>query len=184
MTIKSSQNHPSRPRRTLGISLALLMTTIFYTVIPLIQVGFTAYIRYRTYRSGVLVGASFDSIGGALGIISVTNGDLLARAVPALIYLIVAILGLRGKPSIVRHLVVGGAIVLPLWYGLLIYLQLLEDRQLGVMSSNTLAVLLQNSYLVMSVLATLYTVWYMNRAPARAFYRGYFIEPEQTTEQA
>ena len=182
MTANPNQNSTARPKRTAGISLALLVTIIFYTVIPLVQVGFTTYIRFVSNRNNALVGANFDTIGGGLGITAVTDGDLLARAVPALIYLLIAILGWRGKPSLVRYLVIGSAVTLPLWYGLLIYLQLLEDQRLGVLSSNAFAVLLQNTYLVTSVLAALYTMWYMNRAPARAFYRGYYLESEIPTE--
>jgi hypothetical protein len=43
------------------------------------------------------------------------------------------------------------------------------------MASDALERVLRDSYFVLGGGVMLYTLWYMNRGPARAFYRGYYL---------
>jgi hypothetical protein len=152
------------------------LSVIFYTILPLLQVGFTWYLRQRTRNNAMFsVGGSIDTIGGALGFASVTNAELLARAVPALVYLIIAIFAWRGKPGVVRYVMVVSVFVIFFWYSGLTYLQALEDRQVQAYSSSAFESVLRNSYYISAGLVALYILWYMNRGPARAFYRGHYL---------
>lgn len=171
-----------RPGRTLGISLAIVLSVIFYTILPLIQVGFTWYLRQRTRQNDLFgVGTSIDTIGGALGFASVTNTDLLLRSVPALLYLIIAVFAWHGKPALIRYLMIGAIFILLLWYGSLTYWQAVEDRQVRAYSSTAFEAVLRNSYYFFSGLVAVYCLWYMNRGPARAFYRGYYLQDPDST---
>ncbi len=177
-----AQTH-SRPTRTLGISLAILLTILFFTIIPLVQVTFTLYIRERTRATGILVGGSVDPIGGALGIAAITNTDLLLRAIPAILFLGIAGLAWRGTPTQIRFVFIGSVVGLLLWNILLTYLRLRADAEVMGMASDGFLDGLRNTYFVFSGLVVLYTLWYMNRAPARAFYRGYFLDSNKAEQQ-
>lgn len=168
-----------RPGRTLGISLAIILTLLFYTIIPLVQVGFTIYIRQQTSDMGVFVGSSLDPMGGSLGIASVTNLDLILRMVPAMLYLGIAGLAWRGKPQRIRFVMVAAVMILFLWYVGLTLLQVRQDQQLLGMSSDGYLQSLRTSYFTLAGLVAVYTLWYMNRAPARAYYRGYYLEEQE-----
>ncbi len=122
--------------------------------------------------SGMQIGGSGDTIGGALGIVSITNVQFLLRGVPALLYVGVAVMAWRGRPAWARY-VISVSVVLLWLYGAV--LRLLQERTFsaaGGLSSDGVLRWLQSIDFVVSALVVVYVVWYMNRAPARAFYRG------------
>jgi hypothetical protein len=45
-------------------------------------------------------------------------------------------------------------------------------------SLDKLAILLRPTLFIFYVVLPLYVVWYLNRAPSRAFYRGYYLPEE------
>jgi hypothetical protein len=45
----------------------------------------------------------------------------------------------------------------------------------GIDSGAAIAQTLLSGRLIFSLLLALYVVWYMNRGPARAYYRGYYL---------
>jgi hypothetical protein len=52
----------------------------------------------------------------------------------------------------------------------------LED---GFTSADAIFDALRSGEVLLMLLVALYVVWYMNRAPARAFYRGYYLKREE-----
>lgn len=158
--------------RPFGVSLAIVLSLILFSFIPLLQVFFTVYIRTQMGDSGMQIGGSGDAIGGALGIVSITDVQLLLRGIPALLYVGVAVMAWRGWPPVARYVM--SVSVVGLWlYGTV--LGLLRERTFsaaGGVSSDGVLRWLQSIDFVISALVVVYVVWYMNRAPARAFYRG------------
>jgi hypothetical protein len=49
--------------------------------------------------------------------------------------------------------------------------------QAGLTSGDAFFSALDTGRIVIGVLVFLYVYWYMNRAPARAYYRGYYLPP-------
>ena len=101
--------------RPFGVSLAIVVSLILFSFIPLLQVFFTLYIRTQMGDSGMQIGGSGDAIGGALGIASITNVQLLLRGVPALLYVGVAVMAWRGRPPVARYVMSGAVVVLWLY---------------------------------------------------------------------
>jgi len=160
-----------QPVRTLGISLAIFLSLVLFTLIPLVQVFFTLYIRSQISESGVLVGGTADAIGGSLGIAAVSNAQLLLRGVPALLYVGVAAMAWRGTPPTARYALSGSVVLLWLYYRTLNFWSSREFSAEGGVSSDVLLQWLRSVDFVISLLVVVYVVWYMNRAPARAFYQ-------------
>lgn len=168
-----------KPGRTLGIILSLASGCLFFTAIPLLQVGFTLYIRGTSAADGITVGGNIDPIGGPFGSAGINDVDLAIRIIPAVLYLLVVILAWRGGLPPTRHLLVGSTIVMFGWQCLLAYLRVRSFRQAGIFASTLYEDRVQTTYLVMAGITVLYTTWYLNRAPARAFFRGYFADPAE-----
>jgi hypothetical protein len=177
MTQKTKQ-----PSRTIGISLAVMLGIMFYTVIPIIQIGFTLYIRSSTNGFEASVGGNIDPIGGPYGFTAISDFELLIRIIPAILYLLFAIMAWRGKPHSMRYIIVMTAILIFGWHCLLTYLRVRSYQEAGIFASTLYEDRLQNTYLMMMGLTTLYIAWYLNRAPARAFFRGYYLQDNKKSE--
>ncbi|MEO1441013.1 MAG: hypothetical protein AAFV33_11455, partial [Chloroflexota bacterium] len=120
-------------------------------------------------------------IGGPFGFTGINDFDLAIRVIPAVFYLMLAILAWRGNAPIVRPLFIGATVVMFGWQCLLAYLRVRSYRQAGIFASTLYEDQLQTVYLVMAGLTALYILWYLNRAPARVFFRGYYLD---ATEKA
>jgi hypothetical protein len=171
-----------RPGRPFGLTLAILATTLMYSIMPLMQLGFT-----------LLVMNHFQSLdmtmpwnGGDEVLFAGADTDLVNLREVIIIgglgiaFLAVAILAWRGRPSWSRHLLFFGALGLNVVYLLSIASRFFQTADLsqGLSSSDDFFRSAQVGYLIATSLVTLYLVWYMNRAPARAFYRGYYLPHE------
>lgn len=147
--------------RPLGISVALLATTLFYGLYPLVF-AYPALWSAVTGR-GELFG--FEFMGGNWGLVG------LGLAVPILVATVFA---WRGRPSGVRLLYIG-----LVWAAAAAQLA----RQIPALNppspnapfSGSNIELPASFYVCLTIfnfLIPLYVTWYLNRAPARAFYGG------------
>lgn len=170
----------SKPPRTLGISLAIILSLIAYTVIPMIRVIFTWVVRQRVRAAGFNMGGADVLGGGMLGFAGVTDTELLLRMVPALLFIAIAILAWRGKPAVIRLVMVAAVIMLTLWNMALDIWKIWQSRQIdaadGFYAESSLLAAYQPALFGFFMVVMLYTVWYLNRGPARAFFRGYYLE--------
>lgn len=158
------------PPRPLGLSLAIALSVILYTVMPIVSVIF--YVSLQLHFNGIdflenggAIGTSFTGPGAAL---------LLLHLVYAVIFMVVAIFAWRGKPARIRWIFVGAVIVITV-ISILIDLGSMHSATSaaqGIDSAQDLSSTVLTSRIVGSTLVALYVVWYVNRAPARAFYRG------------
>lgn len=120
---------------------------------------------------------NFPTIIGA-DVLEISQPTLLVQAVLALAFLVVAVMTWRGKPASVRLIFVG--LVFLLTAGNLIQLLTfittpLPSPQTGIDSAGDLSRTLAVSQLCVTLLIPGYIIWYMNRGPARAFFRGHYL---------
>lgn len=153
---------------------------MLFTVLPLLQMALLLAIRSKFASVDLAVPGQPDStspfaVGGSL-----SGGDstsLIAQAVLGLVFLVITIFAWRGRPSWIRFAMLGAVIVLTLVTMVLSAAPLLTraDFSQGIDSGAGLVRTLLSGRLLMSILVAFYVVWYMNRGPARAFYRGYYL---------
>lgn len=183
--MSSSVNQPTqplKPPRTLGVSLAIVLSVFLFTILPLTQLVVLRVLQYRA-SSVQLGGAGSEPIAVGVNFGGETNTFLGIQAVLGVIYLIVAVFAWRGRPQSIRLLVVIAVLVLTLFnvWDSLRALFTPPDLTTGLDSGGGLRSALQCARLIGVLLVPLYTLWYLNRGPARAFFRGYYLpDPADT----
>lgn len=170
-----------KPGRPLGLSLAIMLSLMLFSCLPLTQATFIISLRQQFAGIELLPG------GGAAGgsIEGVSDARLVLSMSLGVIFLVIALMAWRGRPQSIRRIFVGSVLVMTLiTIGLTVAaLNSTPTLTQGIDSSDTLADSLLVFQLVISVLVTLYVVWYVNRGPARAFFRGYYLpEPEEADD--
>ena len=161
------------PGRPFGLILAIILSVLLFTVMPLMQVAFILMLRHRFSEIDFLEtgGASGGSIEG------VDDIQLVLALVMSVVFLIIAVLAWRGKPKVIRFIFVGAVSLFTLVTVATTIATLQQEAtfQQGIDSSASFFDSLHVVRLLMTVLIALYVIWYVNRAPARAFYRGYYL---------
>jgi len=175
-------NEPAlKPHRPFGLTLAILVGVIFYSVIPLFitiqfllveshmnNVGKELNLGEETVQE---IASGGDLTGG------VTRFDMIVQAIMAFAFIGIAFFAWRGKPRVMRHIFTWSVILISVASVVVV----IFPTPIGGMSGGSLdglAKVLQPSVFAFYVLLPLYVVWYLNRAPARAFYRGYYLPKE------
>jgi hypothetical protein len=148
-----------RVRRPLGLSLAILLTAIPYGLSPLLEVYFLKRLDATAKEAYILGGVDISTwtwLQGAIG------GFVL----------IVCLLAWWGRPSQIRYLLVGVLLVLTLinLYRIVEAWSSVVDPINGGLVQTGMRDQLACQLPAM-ILAPPYVIWYINRAPARAFYR-------------
>jgi hypothetical protein len=161
-----------KPGRPLGLSLAIIISVVLFSLLPIAQAIFVLSLRQQFQSIEFLPGGG--AIGGDL-IVSDTN--IIVPVINGLIFLVIAALAWRGKPSAIRFVFMAGVVYLTLVTILLTVASFMEPPSLeqGLDSGAQFMDSLLVGRVVMSVLVALYVIWYVNRGPARAFYRGYYL---------
>jgi hypothetical protein len=105
--------------------------------------------------------------------------------VNGLLFLVIALLAWRGRPPMIRFAFIAGVIYLTVVTILLTAVSQMNQPSVeqGLDSGAQFVDSLLTGRLVMSLLVALYVIWYVNRGPARAFYRGYYLPDVQTNPQ-
>jgi len=157
----SSKSVQSKPRRyrPLGVSIAILATAALYCVLPLFPALIILLVALQRPVDIGEMAAQF--MGGPLGWLSAALGILV---------LIVCVFAWIGRPARSRWTLIG-----LVW--LVTAVRLAQTAQAlsvsgGTMGGSSDAVIrsVVLCQLPMLLLVPLYITWYMNRAPARAFY--------------
>jgi ABC-type Fe3+-siderophore transport system permease subunit len=159
------------------LSLAILLCLMLFVVFPLLRLGFDAALQTRlSGLSGPLALTPDTTMtplaaGGAVDLI--TPVRLLIEGGSALTMLGLCVLAWRGRPSWGRHLLTVAVVAMAVLAGTSIVQAIGQTPTVnaGVSSGDGLIGSLRWTQLILTVLVPLYVVWYINRAPARAFYR-------------
>jgi hypothetical protein len=165
-----------RPGRPLGVSLAIIASLLVFTISPLLQVGLLFVVRQH------FVDQSLPSIEGEPvvsggDIIGIPASTLIIQAALAVIFLAAAVFAWRGRPSRMRFVLIVLVIIYTgIKFATIISASMAQQNlQVGVSSLDSIMQSVSAGEFVTEFLVMLYVVWYMNRGPARAFYRGYYL---------
>lgn len=176
----STEHKPGRP---LGVSLAIIGSVLVFSLVPLLQVGMILLVEQ--HFSGMEPRVPIE--GQEQPIEPVTGGDfrggisderLLLQSALGIGFLIIGIIAWRGKPSWMRFVFMGAVLVLAaVTLALTVIPQFLQDNPVMISggSLDVLSVPVLCGQIFSVLLVPLYVVWYLNRGPARAFYRGYYL---------
>ena len=143
----------------MGLTIAILATAVLYGFMPLVEVYFLRRIDATADDAYLLGGIEIDTWTWLEGMV----GGII---------LVVCLLAWWGRPAQIRFVLVG---VLLLLTGISLY-RIVEawtssvDPIFGGQAQSVMRNVLR-CQLPMMIIVPLYVVWYINRAPARAFYR-------------
>jgi hypothetical protein len=166
-----------RPGRPLGLSLAIIISVMLFSILPIGQIIFFLVLRQRFQNMEFLEG------GGAIGgDMHFSDAALLWQFISGVVFLAIAIFAWRGKPSSMRYVLIAAVLILTTVTiaATLISLNSVPDVQSGIDSGGSVQDSLLRARLVVTALVSLYVMWYVNRGPARAFYRGYYLPSPQS----
>jgi hypothetical protein len=172
------ESYPRRPSRPLGVALAILTSVFLFTLLPMMQVGLVVVVQqhFATLNFPDSGPQPIEVGGDFLGVSPV---NMLIQGVLALAFLVIAVLAWRGRPARIRYIFVGAVIGLTLIKIGVMLVQVLSspDFVQGYSSLDSLTSAFGRIQAGFELLVMTYVVWYLNRGPARAFYRGYFLPP-------
>jgi hypothetical protein len=149
----------ARVRRPLGLSLAILLTAVLYGLMPLFEIYFLKRLDATANEAYILGGVDISTwtwVQGGIGVF----------------VLIVCGLAWWGRPSQIRFLLVGVLLLMTVinLYRIGEAWTSRVDPIYGGLAQSAMRNLLRCQFPAM-LLAPPYVIWYINRAPARAFYR-------------
>ncbi len=170
-----------RPGRPLGVSLAIFASVTLFTVFPLLLVAMV--LRVQQHISNASFGvAGFQPIAVGGDFMGVNPVNLGIQAIVSLAFLVIAVFAWIGRPAFIRYVMLGAVIVVTIFSLLVTISQTFgqPDVSQGASSLDALMGSVSCGRFALNTLVSLYVVWYLNRGPARAFYRGYYLqEPDQ-----
>jgi hypothetical protein len=177
----------NKPGRTLGLSLAILASVMLFSLLPLIQVATVLMLRSRFESASLSIQGEGDDIaplavGGSYT--GVDDATLLVQVILGGAFLVVAFFAWRGKPQWIRFAMLASVVVLTLVTIVLSVVPLISQSDInqGIDSGAAIRDVLLSGRLLLSVFVAFYVVWYVNRGPARAYYRGYYLpNPSETS---
>lgn len=164
-----------RPPRTFGLSIALIASVILFTVMPLAQVIWLGLLRWRLHDLDFGSGPQPFAIGGDYS--DIGGGQLIIRVAFGLLFFMVAAFAWAGRPRGIRWVMLAAVLIMTAFTIIVTLVPLFQAQALaqGIDSGDTFRHVILGAQLFLSVLIPLYVVWYINRGPARAFYRGYYL---------
>ncbi len=175
-----------RPGRPLGVSLAIIASLFVFSILPLMQVGLLFVVRQHFVDQSPPEVAGEPVIISGGDILGIPAETLIFQAVLAFVFLIAAIFAWRGRPSRMRFGLMALVVIYTVikFVSIVIQTMAVQNLQLGVSSLDSMLHSVSKGEFFTELLVMLYVIWYMNRGPARAFYRGYYLnEPAEVAAQ-
>lgn len=173
-----------KPGRPLGVTLAIIVSVIMYSLLPLASVILVVTAERVVSESVAELGASAsggDLFGGY------TKAQLVIQTILSIVFFIIAFLAWRGNRGYMRFVLIISVILLAaVNIGLILIAKVTENNE-GIVGqtggSQDILESLQIGQVLLLILVPIYVIWYLNRGPARAFYRGYYLErPQEIAE--
>jgi hypothetical protein len=162
----------SKPPRPFGLSLAILVCGLLFTVVPLVVTMILFYINGYFERTS----------DGAMSGMLITNfsiAPLVILMFGAILFAFVAIFTWIGRPKVMRYVFPFSVAITPLLlfiFSILPTLTSAPSLQQGIDSSLELSRQLLTGYSGALFIAAIYSIWFCNRWSARAFFRGYYTK--------
>lgn len=174
-----------KPGRPFGVTLAIIVSLLVFTVIPLAQIGLIVSIErfVQSQNDTPLLSEQEGNVTGFQSggeFVSDTNDDQLTlQVVLSVGFLFIAAFAWRGQPAFMRYVFMATVLIqtaVNVW--LIVAPRWQQSAQTTGGSLDGFLASLQCGQLALIVLVPVYVVWYLNRGPARAFYRGYYLNEE------
>jgi len=165
-----------RPPRPFGVTLAILASLILFSLFPLAEVAMIISVRLH-FANFKFSDDTNQPIAMGADFLGLSDSKILLQAVIAIVFLIIAFFAWRGRPSFMRYVLMLSCAGLTLLNILNIIIGKLSQPDIAAGASSLDVILnsLSLGQFAIGVLVTLYVVWYLNRGPARAFYRGFYL---------
>jgi cytochrome bd-type quinol oxidase subunit 2 len=162
-----------KPRRTLGLSLAILTSVFLFSLLPLMQAARLLTLRARLTQ----IEGTPQPVASGIDYLVGSETEVWIRAALGIVFLGIALLAWRGKPAGIQKTMTIAIVVLTLITIGFTIVPLIARPTLeaGLNSGQPVTAAWLASQLCAAILIPLYALWYLHRAPARAFYRGYYL---------
>jgi glucan phosphoethanolaminetransferase (alkaline phosphatase superfamily) len=179
---KATSHKPGRP---FGFSVALAMCVMIFTVFPLAQQSIHYFVANHFNNLNQRLADQPADLGPAPIYYEVqANIEVEGWAlVAALLFLAVAAASWVGKPPALRF----ALLTVVLFYATVNIAAGIANGQAQAaytptqgLDSGQATQSINWGWLLVNVGVTAYTVWYLNRAPVRAFFRGYYLKAPAT----
>ncbi|MEO8612244.1 MAG: hypothetical protein ABI690_30395 [Chloroflexota bacterium] len=166
----------NKPGRPFGVTLAIVASVCLFSILPLLQVGLVLSVRQHFLNMN-FQDSGLDTIAMGGDLLGVPESSLILQSVLSIAFLVIGIMAWRGKPSSIRFMMIAAVVLLTVvkFVSVLVPLLSQPDFQQGTSSLDGVLNSLGAGQFVFDFFILLYVVWYMNRGPARAFYRGYYL---------
>jgi hypothetical protein len=165
-----------KPGRPFGVTLAIIASACLFSILPLLQVGIILVVRQH-FLNMDFQDSGLDMIAMGGDFLGVPESSLILQSVLSIGFLIICVMAWRGKPALIRFIMIVAVFALTLIKLISVVLAAVNQPgfQAGTSSMDGLMNSLGAGQLVIEFFILLYVVWYMNRGPARAFFRGYYL---------
>ncbi len=181
-TLEAKVQHPPRP---FGVTLAIIASLVLFTIIPLAEVTMLLMVRLHFSR---VTFTNPEDLPFAIGtdLLGIPDSRLILQAVIAIVFLIIAFFAWRGRPAFMRYVLMLSCICLTLYNVLSVFLVQLNQNNFegGISSLDSILNSLSFGQFAIGLLVSFYVIWYLNRGPARAFYRGYYLPSPAVNPQS
>jgi hypothetical protein len=171
----------AKPGRPFGVTLAIIASACLFSILPLLQVGIVLSVRQHFLNMN-FQDSGLDTIAMGGDLLGVPESSIILQSVLSIAFLVISVMAWRGKPSSIRFIMIAAVVALTIIKLISVLVPLLSqpDFQAGSSSLDGILNSLGAGQFVIEFLILLYVMWYMNRGPARAFYRGYYL-PDPTS---
>jgi hypothetical protein len=174
------QKRDDRPGRPLGVVLAIAVSVLLYSILPLMLVGQVLLIEQHFNRMEPVIPIDGETVvpiisGGDLRG-GITDWHLILQSALAVGFLLLAVAAWRGRPPLMRFVFSGTVILLTVFTLLPMFWPGVGGSQ--DLSGGSLDDALRSLGFIramMYIVVPVYVVWYLNRGPARAFFRGHYL---------
>ncbi|MBI1276515.1 MAG: hypothetical protein GC179_00160 [Anaerolineaceae bacterium] len=165
-----------RPPRPFGVTLAIFASLILFTCFPLIEVGLLLSVRLH-FANLTFADDGTQPLAMGADFLGIPDSKIFLQTLIAIVFLVIAVMAWRGRRKYMRFVLIVSCAGLTLFNILNIVIGQLSQQnfEAGASSLDSVLSSLSLGQFAAGVLVTLYVIWYLNRGPARAFYRGYYL---------
>lgn len=168
MIAQTEQNETTttKPARPFGVTLAIFAGIVLFGLTPLLVSVSMLYLNNMIYQDD-------DTALSGIRLDGLPQDPLIALGIAGVVFLIIALWCWRGRPTITRFIYQGIVLV---YAGIVIVFDFVQTEPDALTSGDATTATLTVLYRAAIILFVIYTLWFMNRWSARAFYRGYYTQ--------
>lgn len=177
-----------KPGRPFGLSIAIAASVMLFSVFPLLDGLRLLMFRWRfqdfqmvesEFGQPAMIGTNFTGL---------SDVELLIHVILGSVFLVLAVFAWRGRPRWIRFAMILAVLAIMLYTSVVSLLPVVQQQQANLQTGYDSGISILTSFIVARLAAgwliSLFVLWYMNRAPARAFYRGYYLTAQNSADKS